>query len=677
MYPEINHQLRIGIDIGGTFTDFVVYNPQTRKVSTFKIPSTPENPALAVLNGIERHKLDRSAFIIHGSTVATNALLERKGAKTALLTTQGFKDILHIGRQNRPSLYDWTTPPLKPLVPKELSFEICERIDHLGNVLQPLVIEQIDQIRDKLLQQMVTSVAISLLFSFLHPDHEQLIAKSLRAAGFFVSVSSDIIPEYREYERTSTTTVNAYVSPCLKKYLDTLGDELPEASIQVMQSNGGMMSISDAGANGVHCILSGPAGGVVGAHYIVREIISTTLTSDLPKDKIITFDMGGTSTDVSLIDHEPRLTKESIIGGCPVSIPVIDIHTIGAGGGSIAYVDQGGALRVGPESAGANPGPACYGRSEIPTVTDANLALGRLVPEYFLGGEIKLDPNRSIGSLQKIGDQLGMSLHQVALGIITIVNTHMEQAIRLISVERGYDPREFMLFAFGGAAGLHAANLARGLNIPYVLISPYASVLSAYGMLASNVIKDYVQTVMLNGNNTYHYVQSYFEPIVTAAVRQIEVDGVPKENIDIIQMVDVRYAGQSYELTIPFSKNWQEVFDHAHLSTYGYQRPELGKELVNIRVRAIGKVQPPILEPRSIKSTSQLKHALVGQRQVICPTRPQKIPVYKYELLNPGIHMAGPALIVQNDTTILISDEDDLVVDEYQNLVIHVGNNRL
>ena len=352
-----NDPVLIGVDIGGTFTDFVIFNPLSNEISTYKLLSTPQNQALAVLAGLERLKDLKSSKIIHGSTVATNALLERKGAKTALVTTLGFKDILLIGRQNRPALYDWTISKPAPLIPSELSFEITERVDCDGKVLKSLNHEEIWPIIQELLDNKVESVAISFLFSFLHPQHEQEIAGYLRSANFFVSASSEITPEYREYERTSTTAVNAYVSPILDKYLSSLDSSLPDAQLLVMQSNGGMISLEKARRNGVRCILSGPAGGVIGAQYLTKISLKSENQSsnETTTVKLITFDMGGTSTDVSLINTSPAISKESIIGGYPIGIPVLDIHTIGAGGGSIAYEDQGGALRVGPQSAGAYP----------------------------------------------------------------------------------------------------------------------------------------------------------------------------------------------------------------------------------------------------------------------------------------------------------------------------------
>src|SRR4030067_1393226 len=366
--------LRIGIDIGGTFTDFVIHDPTDGSITTFKLLSDNTNPASTVLRGLSELLADYPAQIIHGSTVATNALLERKGARAALITTQGFRDILQIARQNRPHLYDWNFPSAPVLVPAEFRFEVDERVDSHGDVIKPLNHDQIDQIAEYLDQNKIESVAISLIFSFLHPQHEQMIAERLRNISYFVSVSSEILPEYREYERTRTTVVNAYVSPILDRYLSSLYISLPNTNWQIMQSNGGMINLSEARQNGARCILSGPAGGIVGAQHIAQSIVDDEVgTKPGQRVKIITFDMGGTSTDVSLINGLPTLTTDAVVGGCPIHLPMLDIHTIGAGGGSIAYVDAGGALRVGPQSSGADPGPACYGKGEFTSVSDANL----------------------------------------------------------------------------------------------------------------------------------------------------------------------------------------------------------------------------------------------------------------------------------------------------------------
>ncbi len=674
METTSNDLIRVGIDIGGTFTDFVIFYPSTHEIKTLKTLSTTNNPALAVIHGVELLNIPTHSNIIHGSTVATNSLLERKGSKTALITTKGFKDILLIGRQNRPALYDWTIPNSPPIIPPELSFEINERVDSDGNILIPLTKEDIQTVTRQLVDNGVQSVAISLIFSFLHPQHERDITTRLRSENIFVSASSEIIPEYREFERTSTTAVNAYVSPVLDQYLSTLSSGITNENLQVMQSNGGMISLDKARNNGVRCILSGPAGGVIGAQHLAKIAIKSRAesTKNDAHLKIITFDMGGTSTDISLIDQTPKLTTETLIGGCPISIPVLDIHTIGAGGGSIASKDQGGALSVGPESAGADPGPACYGRGDLPTVTDANIVLGRLVPELFLGGTMPLDVDRAWKSIEKLATQLGIDLIRCALGIITVANAHMERALRVISVERGFDPREFILFSFGGAGGLHSVELARSLKIPQVLISPYASVLSAFGMLAADVVLDYVQTVMLNNSSPIGKITSSFQPLITQGNADLRSQGIESQHANVQLFIDARYQGQSYELTIPFSAKWDAEFHQNHQDTYGYQLPDVPIELVNIRVKAIGHTYHPIpsTHPKGRKNPN---NAFLFHKDILSKNQKKTIPCYQHEALEPGNIIQGPALIIRPDTTVLIDEYDSIEVDIMNNLWVNIG----
>ena len=668
--------LRIGIDIGGTFTDFVIYEAGTGKITTFKLLTDATNPARTMLQGLGKVLDHQPAQIIHGSTVATNALLERKGAHTALITTRGFKDVLEIGRQNRPSLYDWSVAPPPPLVPSDLRFDVDERVDSTGNVIIPLDLQQLSEILKNLAFNNIEAVAVCLLFSFLHPQHEQMIADELREAGYHVSVSSEILPEYREYERISTTVVNSYVSPLMARYLSTLQDALPRTNLQIMQSNGGMINIPEARSNGVRCILSGPAGGIVGAQHTASKVKQAGISgSSDPNDviKIITFDMGGTSTDVSLIKGQPVLTTDAVVGGCPIHLPMLDIHTIGAGGGSIAYVDPGGSLRVGPQSAGASPGPACYGTGELPTVTDANLVLGRLIPDYFLGGTMQIYPERAYKALASLGRELNLSPIQAAFGVLDVVNIQMERALRVISVERGHDPAEFSLVSFGGAGGLHAADLARDLGIPRVIIPRYASTLSAFGMLTSNVVKDYVQTVMFPGDTAHEKIEIFFSPLVERGQTDIINQGIPKTQIEIQRSLDVRYRGQSYELNVPYSKNFAADFFAAHTALYGYGYTDKELEIVNIRVRATGRVETISLTPvdnQPVKATPKPQKYV----SVELHGGKQSIPLYIYKQLGPGIRIDGPALIVSDDTTILVKEMDMVNVDRYQNLLIDIGH---
>jgi len=662
--------LRIGIDIGGTFTDFVVYDPVTNHLHTFKLLSTPADPAMAVLVGLKKIFAEQgthSATVIHGSTVATNALLERKGARTALVTTRGFRDVLQIGRQNRPVLYDLFADPTPPLIPSELRFEMDERVTHTGEILLPIKPGQVKTLVAELKTRNVAAVAVCLLFSFLRPEHEQAIAAELRSAGFLVSLSSEILPEYREYERTSTTAINAYVSPVLDKYLSHLEQALhPQTRLRVMQSNGGNINPAEARNFGVRCILSGPAGGVVGCEYVGKLIAPTGGI------RLIGFDMGGTSTDVSLIDGKTQITTESVVSGCPIHIPLLDIHTIGAGGGSIAQLDIGGALRVGPESAGADPGPACYGRGDLLTVTDANLVLGRLSAEHFLGGQMPLDASRAHRVLAKLGKELKLTAEQAALGVVAVANALMERALRVISVERGYDPRRFTLLSFGGAGGLHATELARGLGIPRVLVPPLASTLSAFGMLAANVIKDYTRTVMLPGSTPVPDLSALLELLAERGYHEILAEDIPAERIRIERFLDMRYRGQSYELIVPFSDTVYTDFHHLHEHEYGYTNIDAPVEVVNLRVRAIGQGTPPPLSPRPIQGPDPTMALLESQR-VVFTGGPIVTPFYRAESLEPGNRIQGPAVVVRSDTTILIGTSDRAEVDEFDNLLIEVG----
>ena len=717
--------LRVGIDIGGTFTDFVIFNPHSGEITTFKRPSTPHDPAQAVLEGLERisrqlpedrnpsalaHGNIPRITIIHGSTVATNALLERKGSSAALITTRGFRDVLQIGRQNRPELYNFASQPMEPLIPAELRLEVDERVDRFGEALVELNDAQVDTIVEQLKRPVlgdgeqqrpaIESVAVCLLFSFANPTHEQRIAEKLRGAGFFVSVSHEILPKYREFERASTTVVNAYVTPVLDRYLQRLEEGVKQfgistsqrARLLVMQSNGGSISVSEARQAGVRCVLSGPAGGVVGAQFVGETVYLQHGSKQAADLQLLTFDMGGTSTDVALIDGKPQITTDANVGGHPIGIPLLDIHTIGAGGGSIASVDAGGALRIGPESAGADPGPACYGKAAISgqlpvkseirsplsafryplaTVTDANLFLGRIPAEYFLGGEMPVYPKLAEEAIARIGNQLGLKPIETALGIIEIANAHMERALRVISIERGHDPRDFTLLSFGGAGGLHAADLARRLKIPRVLISPYAATFSAFGMLAADTIKDYTQTVMLPGNSPYKALAARVDILLKQGQRDLTREGFSSNDIQLHPALDMRYRGQSYELSIPFEQDFIIRFHEAHQYHYGYARHGTEIEIVNLRLQAVGSVPSPKLaeQPRGSPACAA---AIIDTRPVNFPSGALDTPLYRGESLACGNQIEGPAIIVRSDTTILLSEQDQARIDCFGNLVIKI-----
>ncbi len=549
--------MRIGIDSGGTFTDFVILHDDGR-LDSFKLRSNAASPASVILEGIRRINAAKSADVVHGSTVATNALLERKGAKTAFVTTAGFEDLIAIGRQNRPELYNLTPAPARPLVPRDLCFGVSERMLFDGVVEKPLAVADI---RARLTKSGAESVAICLLHSYQNDAHERILLEALQDIGY-VCASCDISPEFREFERASTTVINAYVGPLMDRYLGEL-ERGCSHKLSVMQSNGGLLTASEARRHAVRTILSGPAGGVAGAVEVARIA---------GFKRALTFDMGGTSTDVALAGREARLSTEARIDGFPVRVPMLDIHTVGAGGGSIAYIDIGGSLRVGPESAGASPGPACYGEGDLPTVTDAHVVLGRIAADKFT---LKIDPARSERALAKIGKP-----REVAAAIIRVANSNMERAIRAVSVERGEDPRDFPLVAFGGCGGLHACEMARELGIRTVIIPRMAGVLSALGMLLSDHTRDFSMGAL--GASDYE-----------ARFCRLEKQAPRGSNVE--RFADVRYAGQSYELTIPWLKEGCSSFHKEHQRAYGYSDPKRATQIVTLRVRATTAVERPSL----------------------------------------------------------------------------------
>jgi N-methylhydantoinase A len=655
----------VGIDTGGTFTDFVVHEDGTLHVH--KVLSTPDDPARAILAGLADLGIVAADAIIHGSTVATNAVLEQKGARTGLITTAGFRDVLEIGRQTRPKLYDHRVVKQPPLVPRELRLEVTERLDERGRVLTPLDAESVDAAVQAIREAGVASVAVCLLFSFANPDHEQAVTRALREAGFEASASFEVLPEFREYERTSTVVLNAYVGPLMNRYLGNLESSLPASTpLRIMQSNGGSISAGMARREAARTLLSGPAAGAVGAAYVA---------SAAGFEQTISFDMGGTSTDVALIDGDLIETTDGTIGGYPTKLPMIDIHTVGAGGGSIAWFDTGGALRVGPSSAGADPGPAAYGRGgEQPTVTDANTVLGRLSADDFVAGDMHLDTESARRALAPIADQLGVTAEEAALGMIRIANANMEAAIRVISVEKGHDPRRFTLVAFGGAGPLHACELAAAMRIPRVLIPATPGVLSAYGMLAADIRKDYVQTVMLGQLAGTGELVDVFEQLTGHGEREIRAEGVPDERIDIERYLDVRYQGQSYELTVPFVSTVDaaiEEFHLAHQRRFGYSDPGEPVQIVNTRVKAFGRAERPEI-PRQ-KPDPAARVTPVAHRKVIFArngaSRAHEAAVDDRATLRPGARVTGPAIVTQYDTTTVLPPDWAMAADAIGSLV--------
>ena len=663
--------VRVGIDTGGTFTDFVVFSPGSGSPYSFKLPSTPANPAEAVLAGLSRVRAAHrgaALAVVHGSTVATNALLERKGARTALVTTKGFRDVLAIGRQDRPDIYALAPRIPPPLVPAELRFEAAERVDASGEVLIPLSEDSLEGLAAGLRAAGgIESVAVCTLFSFLQPDHERVLADRLRSLGYPVSASHEILPEFREFERTSTTVVNAYVGPVLDRYLGEIERGLDDrTTLAIMQSNGGTISAGRARREAVRCILSGPAGGVTAARRRHEDSGGET--------RLLTIDMGGTSTDVSLIAGRPLITTEAVLDGHPIGVPVLDIHTIGAGGGSIASIDPGGGLRVGPESAGADPGPACYGRDpdrRLPTVTDANLLLGRLLPDRFLGGEMPLHPEPAVEAVSTIAAALGLGLEETAAGVIRIVNAHMARALRVISVERGHDPAEFSLVSFGGAGGLHAVELARELGIPRVIVPAHAATFSALGLLLADVVKDYSRTIMAAGSLSISDLQGRLAPFEQRARADLAAEGIAPDAVRLEPSLDVRLQGQSYDLNVPFTTGWLAGFEHLYRETYGYFPENETVEIVNLRLRARGIVRKPRFEPAPPGDPDPAR-ALIGMRDLWLPGGSTPTPVYDADRLEPGCTLTSPALLTRPDTTVWLPRGADCEVDGGKNLILKV-----
>ena len=626
--------MRIGIDSGGTFTDFVVFH-EDGKLESFKLRSNPASPAAVILEGLIKIAAAK-ADVVHGSTVATNALLERKGAKTAFVTTRGFEDVIAIGRQNRPELYNLMPALPVPLVPRELCFGVTERILFDGSVEQEL---DAGDLHERIAASGAEAVAICLLHSYQNDSHERILVGMLPG---YVSASCDVSPEFREFERASTTVINAYVGPLMDRYLGELERTSPHP-VAIMQSNGGLLTAGEARRNAVRTILSGPAGGIVGAVEIARLC---------GFKKALTFDMGGTSTDVALAGQSPRLTTEARIDHYPVRVPMLDIHTVGAGGGSIAQVDAGGGLRAGPESAGASPGPACYGIGEMATVTDAHVVLGRIATDQLTGGGMRIDTGAALRAVARVGAQMQLGTVQAASAIVRVANSNMERAIRSVSVERGEDPRDFPLVAFGGCGGLHACELAKELGVTTVIVPKEAGALSALGMLMADRVRDYSAGVL-------GVDPAEFDTRFQKLCMQGDKD-VPGARMELF--TDVRYAGQSYELTIARGQDFHAEYQRV----YGYSDRERATQVVTLRVRAVLHVEKPVLAaPPAAQSTEPVpRRVWVGRRW-------QKIPSGPREAFA-GAHWMGSALITDYGSTTLVPEGWSMRLDETQNLVLRL-----
>lgn len=659
--------LRIGVDTGGTFTDLVLLDPAGLQVH--KVRSTPDDPSRAILQGLREvlamRGVDEGAAwppgldVVHGSTVATNAVLERRGARVALVATAGFGDVLRIGRQTRARLYDFFVEDRRPLVDPRDIHTLHERVTASGDVLEPLRDEDVRALAAALRGSGAESVAVCFLHAYVNAAHERRAADLLREAGFAVSASSAVLPEYREFERWSTTVVNAYVTPIMDRYLGRLAGALGDTRLAIMQSNGGSISAARARTAAVQTILSGPAAGAVGAHAVAAA-------AGYPR--AIGFDMGGTSTDVTLIDGAIGVTTESTVGDFPVRLPIIDIHTVGAGGGSVAWLDGGGALRVGPRSAGAEPGPACYGAGHELTVTDANLLLGRLDPDYFLGGRMRLDEARARAVAADLAARLHLDVMALAHGVVRVANANMERAIRVVSVERGHDTRDFALVAFGGAGGMHACEIADALDIDTVVVPRHAGVLSALGMLLADVTKDYSQSVLrpvVEADPAW--LASRFAALEAHAAADLGAEGFTGDRARIERALDVRYVGQSYEITVAWQPDYRGEFDRRHEQLYGYANPGRAAEIVNLRVKAVGLTDKPSLPQSDLRAES------LGDPLRVCDAwfagRTHATPIFHVEQLRAGSSGRGPALLAGAQATTVVPPHYDFRVDAFGNIV--------
>ena len=682
-----NPNLRVAIDTGGTFTDCVWV--EGGRLKTLKVFSTPDDPSRAIAEALQKIGVGAEVTLLHGTTVGTNALLQRKGSRVALVTTAGFEDVIEIGRQARPKLYDFFFDRVPPLVPRELRFGVKERIGAEGQVVEHLTPAELARLQDAVSRAQPEAIAISLLFSFANPTNEAQVVAALEGLGKPLSVSHRILPEFREYERTSTVVVNAYLQPLMQSYMEKLADRVaglarspvksrassaggnhsrPKSRIFVMQSSGGITALESASREPVRTVLSGPAGGLVGA-------AATAARSGFTR--ILTFDMGGTSTDVAAVQGTVQTGGQSEVAGLPVGVPMLEIHTVGAGGGSLARFDAGGLLRVGPESAGAGPGPICYGRGIQPTVTDANLLLGRLRPNRFLGGEFTLDLERArrVTSewLKKQSSRLG--LEQFSAGVVRVVNANMERALRVVSIERGYDPRDFALVAFGGAGGLHACELAEALAIPTVIIPAHPGALSAIGILESDVVKDFSRTVLWRAGSKLPRLEleKEFRKLEVAAKKEFNAEEWSGK-LHHERSLDLRYRGQGYELKLPAGPNLVARFHDEHQRRYGYHHAGREVEIVTLRLRTrLPTPHPEVTSTAAGQKSHAFPPMVQGERvPVVFQTQAATAPVYERADLPPNYILKGPVVITEYSATTVIPPRKAFRLDAQGNLIIAI-----
>ena len=634
--------LRVGVDVGGTFTDLVAAD-DAGNLHVVKVPSTPPDFHVAVLEAVERVISSRTeaASVVHGSTIATNALLQRAGEPVAFITTEGFRDMLLIGRQDRPNLYALRVVRPAPVTPKENWFTVRERIGASGNVVESLDERESDRLIEHLQARGLRHAAVCLLFSFVNPAHERRLGERLAAAGVTVSLSSDVLPEFREYERASTTAINASLRPTVQGYLRALQGGLPQAvrSLEIMQSAGGTFPADEAAANAAQLVLSGPAGGVIGAAYVAESAGFAD---------VITYDMGGTSTDVAtVLGGKPHWTTSTKVDGLPIGLPMFDIHTIGAGGGSVAHLDAGGALRVGPRSAGARPGPACYGRGGAePTVTDANLLLGRILPDSFLGGAMRLDATLARQAIEPLAAAMGKTVVDTALGIVRVAEGNMAHAVRAVTARRGHDPRQFTLVTFGGAGGLHSCALAEALEIPRVFSPPYCGVLSALGMVVAPQLVDVSQTVVhIGGQLDDARIASECGRLNLLASQRLDDERTAAVEV----YADVRFRGQSHELKVrvlrPEMAAIEQAFRAEYQAQYGPCPERRAVEIVTLRLRRMGRARRLSLPPLAPTPDTARDVDLAGADGRTMPAT----AVSRGGLV--GCAMPGPLLLVDPEAT--------------------------
>ncbi|OGA53932.1 MAG: hypothetical protein A3G25_05110 [Betaproteobacteria bacterium RIFCSPLOWO2_12_FULL_63_13] len=665
---------RVAIDVGGTFTDAVLTDGSGRRLVAIKVPTTPANRADGVMDGV--HAVAAAAGVrpadidevVHGSTTGTNALIERTGARVGFLTTAGFRDLLEIGRVMRPheGLYDFTVDRPVPLVPRHRCLEAVERLDAAGSVLVPLDEASVHAAADVFARERVEAIAVCFLFSFLNPAHEKRAAAILAARfpDLLISISSDVSPEYREYERANTTVMNAYLAPVMGKYLgllqERIRDELGKARLSIIQANGGSTSVGHARRLAVTTVNSGPAGGVVAAAFYGRRN---------KRPRIVSVDMGGTSFDIGLVEGGiSRVTTEGAFQGLPVKIPLIDLHIIGAGGGSIAWIDRGGALNVGPGSAGAEPGPACYGRGGTePTVTDANVVLGRLNPENFNAGQIPLDRGAARRAVGTIAEKLGTSVENAALGIIRVVNANMIKGIATVTIQRGIDLRDFSLLSFGGAGGVHAVEIARELGMAEAVIPPLPGTFSAIGLLVTEMRHDYVSALggVVADGAPVAQLERRLRDMERAGRRELRAQGYSADRIRLTRMADLKVLGQTYELLLPLPvqqrtldgagmKALLDAFGRLYRSRYAFFHEGEPIEIVNLRVSAEG-LNAPVRLPRRAKAKPDPAPALRARRQVYFEDRGfVSAAIYQREALRHGMRVKGPAVIEETTSATLI-----------------------